>query len=69
MPSSQNQIHYYVETKLKTFSFQMHCKTHKVFTIYCKILQPKVNNRTLIAHAIKIKEDDACKPTSLGYEY
>jgi hypothetical protein len=44
-------------------------RVHKVLTIYYKILQLEINNHTLITHAIKIKEDDACKPTSLGYEY
>ncbi len=36
---------------------------------FIEIPQPELNNHTLIAHAIKIKEDYACKPTSLGYEY
>jgi hypothetical protein len=44
-------------------------RVHRVLTIYYKILQLEINNQTLIAHAIKFKEDDACKPTSLGYEY
>jgi hypothetical protein len=40
-----------------------------VFTICCRILQLKVNSHRFIACAIKIKEDDACTFTSLGYEY